>query len=275
MGFRFFLVFSILVTRVTAVWKLGKPPPAYHVHEWRIDLIQPTDGLQWLEEVFWNVSTPRSTSYGKHVSLAKIRSHLSPPIQDVRQILSWLDESNLHYTVSSTGDFVFVKSMIRATESAFQVFEKEWKLYVHTNSLSQVAVIRSLKRAPIPQHLSHVIKKFSLLDSLPPVAARHFSHKRTGDPGISVTPEVIAASIGLPGTQSFTDLETSQAVAEFEQGYFYPSDLIAFEKKYSLPVGNLTKIVGKNDPTSGYLGEATLDVEFIQVYVLWTLYFIT
>jgi tripeptidyl-peptidase-1 len=57
--------------------------------------------------------------------------------------------------------------------------------------------------------------------------------------------------------------QSSQAVAEFEQAYFYPSDVPLFEKKFGLPIQPVAKIIGKNDPSSGYLGEASLDVEYI------------
>jgi subtilase family serine protease len=54
---------------------------------------------------------------------------------------------------------------------------------------------------------------------------------------------------------------TSQGLAEFEQEYFYPSDITTFQQKYNLPQ-KAAKIIGKNDPNTGYLGEATLDVEY-------------
>jgi hypothetical protein len=46
---------------------------------------------------------------------------------------------------------------------------------------------------------------------------------------------------------------SSQAVAEFEQEYFYPSDIPIFQTRYDLPLQNLTRIVGSNQPDSGML----------------------
>ena len=111
----------------------------------------------------------------------------------------------------------------------------------------------------------------------------------TDDSAIKVTPPVIWKAYGLEDAPtSFTSSQSSQSVAEFEQAYFYPqgawnaavmvlawwrcpghashhytharprarrararADLNLFQKKFGLEVKNLTRIVGKNDPSTG------------------------
>ncbi len=45
--------------------------------------------------------------------------------------------------------------------------------------------------------------------------------------------------------------QSSQALAEFEQEYFFPSDIPNFLKTYNLPMQNVTNIVGPNNPEEG------------------------
>jgi len=55
---------------------------------------------------------------------------------------------------------------------------------------------------------------------------------------------------------------SSQSVAEFEQAYFYRSDLNTFANRYHLPPTKV-EIVGPNHPDDGgYLGEASLDTQY-------------
>jgi len=88
-------------------------------------------------------------------------------------------------------------------------------------------------------------------------------HRRQAEePGSNITPQVIKSLYKIGNRVGGSKL-SSQAVAEFEQAYFYPSDILEFEKLYNLPIQPIAKIIGPNDPENGYLGEATLDTEYI------------
>ena len=39
-------------------WLRGRRADADTVVEWRVDLVQPAEGLQWLDDTFWTVSDP-------------------------------------------------------------------------------------------------------------------------------------------------------------------------------------------------------------------------
>jgi len=64
---------------------------------------------------------------------------------------------------------------------------------------------------------------------------------------------VIITNHGLGGVKGSHG--SKLALAEFEQEYFYPSDIQSFLKNYSLPVANISRIVGLDDPFDGDLGE--------------------
>jgi len=83
-----------------------------------------------------------------------------------------------------------------------------------------------------------------------------------GEVGQKIDPLVIKRLYNINVTAS-GKTSSRQAVAEFEQDYFYPSDFGIFEKKYGLPDQAIEKLIGPNDPINGYLGEAILDIEYI------------
>jgi subtilase family serine protease len=70
------------------------------------------------------------------------------------------------------------------------------------------------------------------------------------EPGVSITPGIIKSLYKINNAVGKAD-NSSQAVAEFEQEYFYPSDIPIFEKKFGLPLQNISRIVGSNHPDTG------------------------
>lgn len=102
----------------------------------------------------------------------------------------------------------------------------------------------------------HCTTLLSVTDNFP------LQRRQVEEPGSNVTPQVIKSLYKIGNRVGGSKL-SSQAVAEFEQAYFYPSDILEFEKLYNLPIQPIAKIIGPNDPENGYLGEATLDTEYI------------
>lgn len=83
-------------------------------------------------------------------------------------------------------------------------------------------------------------------------------------PGQEVTPQIIYELYQVNSTGSLSGSpQSSQAVAEFEEEFFYQSDLNIFQRTYNLSLQNVSTIVGINAPATGYLGEASLDVQYI------------
>jgi len=83
--------------------------------------------------------------------------------------------------------------------------------------------------------------------------------------GRDVTPQVIYETYHLNSTTGLDDdvILASQTAAEFEEAYFYPQDLLTFEDQNALPQQGIAKLIGKNTPDEGYLGEASLDVQYL------------
>lgn len=101
------------------------------------------------------------------------------------------------------------------------------------------------------------------VSELPPIVHAK-AYKFQDEPGDMVTPVLLKKLYNIGEAPKKSDsAQSSQAVAEFEEAYFYESDLDFFQANFSQPLNPIKKIVGPNTPDEGYLGEATLDVEYI------------
>ena len=226
--------------------------------------------------------------YGQHVTTEDIARHLSPPAEDVAAVAAWASAGGAGTVhVSVTGDYVFASTPAAALERLLGV---QLHTYRHVKSgarLVRAATPMSRVPATLPSGLAHVVDGVVGVADFP-VDARRMGAERvpaptsTDDSAIKVTPPVIWKAYGLEDAPtSFTSSQSSQSVAEFEQAYFYPqgacgtrrlwcwsdcgalcvadtlsrararADLNLFQKKFGLEVKNLTRIVGKNDPSTG------------------------
>lgn len=82
-------------------------------------------------------------------------------------------------------------------------------------------------------------------------------------PGMYVTPEVVFDRYGQPNPPP--PVNASQACAEFEQAYFYPTDVAKFQAMFNLSANPIARIVGPNHPQDGYIGEASLDTQWLSI----------
>lgn len=74
--------------------------------------------------------------------------------------------------------------------------------------------------------------------------------KLTGEPGDTITPPILKQLYNIDESVKFKTgtAQSSQAVAEFEEAYFYESDLDAFQANFSEPANPIKKIIGDNKP---------------------------
>ena len=80
-------------------------------------------------------------------------------------------------------------------------------------------------------------------------------------PSVWVTPQVTNGAYYIPPGTKSTNLGNSQAVAEFDEQYYSPSDLSTFSSLMGVPNPNVT-VHGTNNPDKPG-GESTLDIEWI------------
>ena len=125
----------------------------------------------------------------------------------------------------------------------------------HTHPLELPPIVRSHTRYSIPSAVAHAVRAVDWVTfergvdvpSLVPASRAAAAAAGVQFPGQAVTPPVLHKVYNVP-TQFASATQGNQAVAEFEQAYFYPSDLTLFQANFSLPKQPLAKIIGKNKP---------------------------
>eukprot|EP01101_Sappina_pedata_P004078 TRINITY_DN1672_c0_g1_i1.p1 TRINITY_DN1672_c0_g1~~TRINITY_DN1672_c0_g1_i1.p1 ORF type:complete len:725 (+),score=304.26 TRINITY_DN1672_c0_g1_i1:48-2222(+) len=79
----------------------------------------------------------------------------------------------------------------------------------------------------------------------------------------AVVPQTITQLYSIPPTERVTNPDATQSVAEFEEQYYTPNDLVLFFQQMGLPdYSSLVSLIGPNDPTMPGL-EANLDIQYI------------
>jgi tripeptidyl-peptidase-1 len=242
-----------------------------------------------LQETLMAVSTPTSPAYGEYLDNAAVRALVAPPAARVAAVKKWLrcDDDDAHKGVecadSVHGDYVFVTAPRAHVEALFDVklvpfafasssaeddastkAPRPLVLRAHTTTTTTAT---TTQQQLVPASLRDVVYAVTGITDFPRMLAQSRSVRRTVADGVlfqgdNVTPPVLEKQYGFPVSSSLTKgAHAGIAVAEFEQAYFYPSDLKTFQHTYKLP-STAAHIVGPNDPYDGYLGECTLDVEY-------------
>ncbi|KAL6075503.1 polynucleotide 3'-phosphatase [Balamuthia mandrillaris] len=199
------------------------------------------------------------------------------------------------YRLSSLGDHLWVSLSPSQVERLFGV-ELAWFVRPAADDSDRfTAILRAKdesKLRPLPSPLSAIVEFVSgLTDFPPPLPPSHFYHRKNNNqngerdvkddqPGVDVTPHLIKKLYNITSSSENNKQETmltsnynkrealhanvsKQAVAEFQEAYFYPSDIRVFEKHFGLPLQPVARVIGINDPDSGFLGEASLDTQYI------------
>ena len=228
-------------------------------HEVKLTIAIKQTNVAWLRETLKAVSYPDSPRYGRYLNFDEIAERVHGRPESVRAVKETLrsagiDENGIDFTLGR--DFAVLEASVGKIES---LFSAEFYLYRH-RVLTNYTTVKS-ENFSLPESLrEHVDFVFGIKDfpQPPRVLARRSSSQ---SPGLGVTPQSIAKDYNTSEYVS-TNQTNSQAVAGFLKQYFSPDDLEKFQKKYSLPVRPISKVVGENKPDDAGV-EAELDVQYI------------
>eukprot|EP00294_Goniomonas_avonlea_P002881 CAMPEP_0114559444 /NCGR_PEP_ID=MMETSP0114-20121206/10925_1 /TAXON_ID=31324 /ORGANISM="Goniomonas sp, Strain m" /LENGTH=531 /DNA_ID=CAMNT_0001744915 /DNA_START=18 /DNA_END=1613 /DNA_ORIENTATION=- len=218
----------------------------------RLGLKQNASGLHELERRTLLAASPSSNEYGRWLSLFEVTALVAPPAHAQELVIQWLrGDEQIQVEVSINGDYISAHLPITRAESLFAV---KFSSYRRGN----VFILRSETSESLPPEIAEVVDFVTGVSDFPIKPTRFV--RAAADPGENVTPPLIQKLYSI--TAQGKDPSNGVAVAEFEEAYFYPSDLATFLQTYHLPSVNAT-IVGPNKPMEGYLGECSLDVEYV------------
>merc|ERR1712136_265828 len=234
-----------------------------------------------LEETLYKISSPSSSFYGQHLSLAQVESLVSPTEDTIRTVWLWLRASGVTQCEDvATKDF-WICDMSVSTAEKMMPGLKMMRFRSETGS----SILRSLVPYQVPAavapHLDFVggVHRF-------PSKSGAFQRKRKAntvqpraDWHLGTTPTVLRERYNLTSSDVGSFPGNRQMTAQFLEQYFHQADVSEFMRLF---VGNefvhrtqVDKIVGPNDESGRAREhikqlsrkkekvEASLDVDYI------------
>ena len=233
--------------------------------------------LASLERLFWEVSDPRSSEYGKHLSLSNLTQLITPSEATISAISAWLGSHGVHQsdcTTILTRDFMTCRMSCEAAEA--MLVGAKFHRFRHAK-LSR-PVIRSTHLYTVPKtvapHLDFVggVLRFPAVNgpSSPRVDEHEFfdsveSSKPSarGQVHIGVYPSVLRERYNVSDVVG-SHPKNLQSVAQFLEQYYSPADLKEFFAMWGGSFKHLEEMAKVIGPDSGRSGiEASLDTQYI------------
>lgn len=239
-----------------------------------------------LERKFWTVSDPTHADYQNYMTLEEISDFVRPSQANTDALLAWFHSHSItEYTTVPNGDAYTVTIPVRTVEAMLNVYMERFEIAdshvmssVHRAQFRNYRVLRSVRQYSIPAHLRDVIQVVAGLNNFPsarPVLSGAMARREaqlaketitTTDSALQssfwVTPTVIYNELNIPTGTVGKASNNLQAVAQFLEQYYAPSDLQAFQSYFNTPAQVVAKTIG-NNIASQPGGEASLDIQYI------------
>lgn len=254
----------------------NKPSNKVETHKVTIALVQ--NNLDVLTEKLYDVSTPSSANYGKHLTYKEIGELISNPVA-TSAVVNWLNQNKINdISVTQHGEYIVAKANIHQWEQLLNT-----TFYEFSNVADTKKIVHRAEEYYIPENLIGIHEIFHVV-GLPPRVA--FAARRSEDPIVRhdsknnlrhltgstyVYPSVLTSMYNIPATNPNPNMG-SQGVYETLSQTFLPSDLALFQSTFSLKsyavstyIGNIPSntVCSSTSTAFNYCGEATLDVEYI------------
>ncbi|KAF7357217.1 Family S53 protease [Mycena sanguinolenta] len=228
-----------------------------------------------LEQALYDVSTPSSANYGKHLSKAEVNAFLAPTSDAVSAVQAWLTSYGLTATsASSAGDWLSVTVPV---STANEMLAAKYETFVHTSTGKSYA--RTLSLVPPRRGVStytfnsspattfnNPLASGPVLSS--PKPASNVSTDASSSCASKVTPACLQSLYGIPTTPA-TQTSNTIAVAGFIDQYANAADLKTFLKSFRTDMSSATTFTlqtldGGSNPQSGSEAgdEANLDIQY-------------
>lgn len=102
-----------------------------------------------LESLFWEVSNPLSTEYGKYLSMEQITDIVAPSDESITDVIKWLNEKSVNnIRLVQNKDVMVVSAPASTVEDMFNI-----KLEVFYHKKSGKSIVRANTMYTLPSHL--------------------------------------------------------------------------------------------------------------------------
>jgi len=213
-----------------------------------------------LENKFWTVSDPTHADYQNFLTLEQMSEFVRPSQANVDALLNWFRSHGVTtWTSVPNGDAYTIRASVQTIEQMLGVRMEKFQS-VKDQSYE---LLRSRAVYTLPRALRGVVSVVAGISNFP--TARSFSRaasRRINFQSGFVTPSVVQRELNIPSGTQGTNPSNVQAVAQFLEQYYSPSDLSSFQQQMGVPVQSVAKVIGPNQANNPGT-EASLDIEYI------------
>jgi tripeptidyl-peptidase-1 len=213
-----------------------------------------------LERKFWTVSDPQHSDYQNYLTLEQVSDLVRPSQEKVDALLAWFQSHGIvDWNTVPNGDAYTIKATVQKVEAMLNVALEKFASSHDAN----MHIVRSRAVYSLPRSLRNIISVVAGISNFPsPRQIRQQKLKRGADQFGFVTPSVVQRELGIPVGTVGTNSNNLQAVAQFLEQYYSPSDLSSFQQQMNVPVQPVAKVIGNNQVNNPGT-EASLDIEYI------------
>ncbi|PIL33245.1 hypothetical protein GSI_04695 [Ganoderma sinense ZZ0214-1] len=234
----------------------------------RLALVQ--GNVTELERRLYDVSTPSSANYGKHLSKTEAHQLAAPAQESIDAVNSWLKENGITaQTTTTTGGWLSFEVPV---SKANELFDADFSIFKHDDT--GVEAVRTLSYsipAELQGHLDlvHPTVTFPNPNGHLPVFKTPVKSKRQVDASCSSTiiPACLQSLYNIP-SDAATQSSNQLAVTGFIEQYANQDDLAVFLKQYRTDMSSNTTFTlqtldgGSNSQTHIPGFEANLDIQY-------------
>ncbi|KAI1786392.1 family S53 protease [Ganoderma leucocontextum] len=231
-----------------------------------------------LERKLYDVSTPSSSNYGKHLSKSEVHQLVAPAQGSIDAVNGWLKENGITAkTISATGDWLSFEVPV---SKANELFDAEFSVFKHDDTgMEAVRTLSYSIPAELQGHLDlvHPTVTFPNPKGHLPVFQAPVKHARglqnftaqaiPSSCSSSITPACLQAIYNIP-SDAATQSSNQLAVTGYIEQYANQDDLATFLNEYRSDISSDTTFTlqtldgGSNSQDSDAGIEANLDIQY-------------
>ena len=215
------------------------------------------------------VSDPESESYGEHIPRSALFKLVPPKHGAAEMATRWATDAGATVVPAGSGDLLVVSLTVAQAEALLGV-----RITAHEHLVTGERILRTLDDLPVPSALRGQVSLIHGLSTWPLRGRSSRSQDSVAIGSPAVTPALIKALYNITDAVSGGDAP-AQAVAEFQNQLYDPSDLATFENIFlpGMPAqaarrqspNSTCSVAARPDPGIPSLcsSEAALDIQYI------------
>eukprot|EP01116_Phalansterium_solitarium_P016018 TRINITY_DN361_c0_g1_i1.p1 TRINITY_DN361_c0_g1~~TRINITY_DN361_c0_g1_i1.p1 ORF type:complete len:703 (+),score=220.70 TRINITY_DN361_c0_g1_i1:849-2957(+) len=218
--------------------------------------------LEKLDEIFHQVSNPKSQKWGQFLSKSQLDDLVRPDAAAFVEVKRWLSSASAPVNYEIRADSVKV---VTTVGTASQLLRAEFFAVQHV--ASERLLMRHMNEASVPVSVAPYVDFVAGISEMfgPDDVRPHLSQPKTAAgpdaSDILITPPVLRSYYNVPEGLVVTNNTNLQGIAAFSD-YFSTGALAAFESDQGLSAANVT-VFGQDCLPNCDQGESDLDVQYV------------